>query len=84
MESPERTPEEIARRGREIYEQDIRSEVEPARTGEFVVVDIISGDYAISVDEAEAFDQAETRNPEGLFYLIRVGHRTAHRIGAVF
>lgn len=84
MESSEHTAEEIARRGWEIYERDIHPEVDPAHTGEFVIVDITSGDYAISASEAEAFDQAETRNPEGLFYLLRVGHRTAHRIGASF
>ena len=84
MESTDYTPEEIARRGREIYERDIRSEVDPERIGEFVVVDITSGSHVISADEAEAFEQAETENPKGVFYLLRVGHRTAHRIGAGF
>lgn len=84
MESHEHTLEEIARRGREIYEQHIRSEVEPAHIGEFVVVDITSGDYAVSPDEPEAFSRLEARNPEGIFYLLRVGHRVAHRIGAGF
>ncbi len=76
--------EEIARRGQEIYERDIRSGVEPQHTGEFLVVDVTTGDYELSPDEAEAFCRAEEKNPEGLFYLMRVGHRAAHRIGGRF
>ncbi len=81
MERPQYTAEKIARRGQEIYERDIRSRVEAEHTGEFLVVDITTGDYELSPDEAEAFDRAEEKNPEGLFYLVRVGHWTAHRIG---
>lgn len=82
MGHPEYTAEEIAGRGCEIYERDIRSEVEADHTGEFLVIDVTTGDYELSADEAEAFDLAEERNPEGLFYLMRVGHRAAHRIGS--
>lgn len=56
LESTDYTPEEIARRGREIYERDIRSEVDPERIGDFVVVDITSGSHVISADEAGAFE----------------------------
>ena len=74
--------EEIARRGREIYERDIRSEeFGREHDGEFLVVDVTAGEYEIDPDEARAFDRAEDKNPEGLFYLMRVGHRAAHRIG---
>lgn len=76
--------EEIARRGQEIYERDIRSKVEAEHTGEFLVVDVTTGGYELSPDEAEAFGRAGEKNPEGLFYLMRVGHRAAHRIGRRF
>ncbi|MBA2714372.1 MAG: hypothetical protein H0U55_12570 [Rubrobacteraceae bacterium] len=75
--------EEIARRGREIYAQDIRSEkFDREHDGEFLVVDVTTGEYELGPDEAEAFGQAEDKNPKGLFYLMRVGYRAAHRIGA--
>ncbi len=77
MGHPEHTAEEIADRGREIYERDIRSEVEAEHTGEFLVIDVTTGDYNLSADEAEAFDLAGERSPEGLFYLMRVGRRAA-------
>ena len=73
--------EEIARRGREIYERDIRSEkFDREHDGEFLVVDATTGDYIVDPDD-EAFDRMEERNPDGLFYLMRVGRKAAHRIG---
>ncbi len=61
----EYTKEEIARRGREIYERDIRSEVEHDHDGRFLVVDITTGHYEIADDELAAFDRAEEKNPTG-------------------
>ncbi len=75
------TKDEIARRGREIYERDVRAEVEREHDGEFLVVDVATGDYAVGQDEDEVFDRAEAKDPEGLFYLMRVGRPAAHRIG---
>ena len=66
--------EEIARRGREIYEQNIRSEeFDREHDGEFLVLDTNTGNYAVGKDDDEAFDLMEQQNPEGLFYLMRVG-----------
>ena len=74
--------EEIARRGREIYERDIRSEkFDREHDGEFLVVDVTTGDYAVGEDDDEAFGGMEEKNPDGLFHLMRVGRRAAHRIG---
>ena len=73
--------EEVARRGEEIYDQDIRDRAETEHTGEFLVIDVFTGNYELSPNEAEAFNRADERNPDGLFYLMRVGSRAAHRIG---
>ena len=75
------TKDEIARRGREIYERDIRADVERDHDGEFLVVDVATGDYAVGKDDEEVFEHAEAKNPEELFYLMRVGRPAAHRIG---
>lgn len=74
--------EEIARRGRAIYERDIRSdEFDLEHDGEFLVVDTTTGDYAVGEDDDEVFEQVEQSNPDGLLYLMRVGRRAAHRVG---
>lgn len=75
--------EEIARRGREIYERDIRSEeFDREHDGEFLVLDTTTGNYAVSKDDDEVFDRMEEENPDGLFYLMRIGKKAAHRIGS--
>jgi hypothetical protein len=73
--------QEVAQRGKEIYEREIRAEVEPEQEGRFLVVDVNSGSYALADDELEAFDRAQAKTPEGVLYLIRVGRRAAHRVG---
>ena len=81
MDAHSHNAEETARRGREIYERDIRAAVERDHDGRFLVVDVTTGRYEIADDELVAFDRAEEKNPEGLFYLMRVGRRAAHRLG---
>ncbi len=75
------TKDEIARRGREIYERDIRADVERDHDGEFLVIDVATGAYAVGKDDEEVFEHVEAKHPEGQFYLMRVGRSAAHRIG---
>jgi hypothetical protein len=83
--SHSRVPEEeIIPRGREIYERAVRPELGPEHEGKFVVIDVESGDYEVSDDE-EAFERAEVKNREAVFFVLRVGPkgapRPAYRIG---
>ena len=55
--------------------------MEPEHEGRFLVVDVESGGYVLADDELEAFDLARKEHPEGVLYLLRVGHRAAHHIG---
>lgn len=82
MSNHDYTKEEIARQGREIYEREIRREVESDHDGEFLVVDITTGRFSMGQDSEEAFERAEEENPDGVFYLMRVGRKAAHRIGS--
>lgn len=82
MSNHDYTKEEIARQGREIYDREIRRKVEGDHDGEFLVVDITSGRFSMGQDSEEAFEGAEEENPEGVFYLMRVGRKAAHRIGS--
>lgn len=75
------TATETVRRGKEIYEKSIREEVEDVHDGRFLVVDVTTGGYEVADDELTAFDRAREKNPEGVFYLLRVGREAAHRIG---
>ncbi len=82
MERHGLTKEEVVRRGREIYEREIRAKVEPDHDGEFLVVDITTGSYEVAADGITAARRIRKRNPEALLCFLRVGHPTAYRIGA--
>jgi len=80
-DDPGLTAEEIVRRGEERYERDLRDRLEPLHKGEFLVLDIDSGDYEIDPDESAALQRARARRPQGLRFVKRIGYAVAHRIG---
>jgi intein/homing endonuclease len=82
MSSLPHTKEEVVRRGREIYEREIRAKVEPEHAGEFVIVDVESGSYEIAADGITAARRIRERNHEAVLCFLRVGSPTAYRIGA--
>jgi hypothetical protein len=76
------TKNEIAERGREIYDRDIRPAVESDNKGRFLVVDILTGAFEIADSDRAASDQLRARNPDSVMYGVRIGHPTAYRIGS--
>lgn len=75
------SPEEVASRGEEIYERDIRPKLDDSCREKFVVIDIESGDYEIDEHDVEASLRLLERRPEGVLFGIRIGHRAAYRLG---
>ncbi len=84
MESVKRrySKEEFARRGDAIYEKDVRPQLKPADEGKFAAIDIESGMYEIDVEELKAGNRLRARIPEAQIWMVRVGQRSVHRIGA--
>ncbi len=81
MPYPGHTTEEIARRGREVYEREIRREVELDHRGRFLILDVESGDYEVADDDLEASERLLERRPDALLYGLRIGEGAAYRIG---
>ena len=79
----ERRPrEETTRLGREIYERDIKTQVESGHKGEYVAIDVDSGSWAMSDDALSAANGLRAQRPEALdVFLLRVGHRALHHFG---
>jgi hypothetical protein len=76
--------EEIAARGQRIYEERVRSEVEGAHHGEFVVIDIDSGDYEVDSKDIDASIRLRERHPGAVTFGLRVGFPAAYRLGGRF
>jgi hypothetical protein len=78
------TREEIVRRGQALYDEQIRSTVEPDHKGEFLVLDIETGAYEIDADELAALDRAKAKDPDAPLYLLRIGSPAAYKLGGQF
>jgi hypothetical protein len=73
--------EEFARRGDAIYENQVRPKLKSSDQGKFAAIDIETGIYALDRDELKAGDELLTRVPDAQIWMVRVGHRSVHRVG---
>jgi hypothetical protein len=73
--------EEFSRRGNEIYESQVRSQVEQDNYGKIVAIDIETGAFELAKDSLTASDQLLAQYPNAQIWFVRIGHRAVHRIG---
>ena len=79
---PRRPREETAHLGKEIYEREIRSQVETDHHGEVVSIDVDTGSWAIAVDLLAAADLLRARRPDAInIWSERVGYRALASFG---
>ncbi len=81
MAHPRYSSDEIAERDQALYERDIQGVLPPSAHGNFLVLDIETGDYEMDPDELAAVKRARAKHHEGVFYVLRVDHSTAYRLG---
>ena len=82
VRGPRRPLEEVARLAREIYERDIRAQVEADHDGEIVAIDVDSEDWAIGTDLIAATDRLWAQRPDATdVFSQRVGRRAAVSLG---
>lgn len=70
--------EEFARQGNEIYETQIRSQVETGNDGKIVAIDIETGAFEVADDTIAASDRLLERYPDAQIWRIRIGHKAVH------
>jgi hypothetical protein len=73
--------EEFARRGNEVYQSQIRAQIEEGNHGKIVAIDIETGAYELAGDTMTASDCLLERYPDAQIWCIRIGHRGVHRFG---
>ena len=64
----------LAEVGERLYEEKLRSKLEPHHYGEIVVIDTESGDYFLGETLHEANERARKKYPNKVFYAIKVGY----------
>jgi hypothetical protein len=75
------SPDEIARRGDEIYDRIIRSNVEGTHDGQAVAIDIDTESFVINDDAGAAAEELLTKNSDAEIWVVRIGKHAMTRIG---
>lgn len=75
---------EIAARDQKMYDRKIREKVEADHRGEFLALDIETGEYGIDVQPRAVLDRAKAKREHSPLFLIRIGHPAAFRLGGTF
>jgi len=75
------SPQEVELRGEEIYEQQLRADIEPDNKGRFVVIDIETGEFEVDDDDLQATKRVLARRPGAVLYGLRIGYPTAYTLG---
>ena len=78
---PRYSKEEFARRGTEIYEQQVRPQVEDGNQGKIVAIDIETGAFEVAEDTLTASESLLTHYRDAQIWCVRIGHRGVHRFG---
>jgi hypothetical protein len=84
MEAPNlNNPKVISDEGEKIYSQR-RQELEADHLGEFAAINVVDGSITLGPSASETLLRAKTKQPGGLFHLIRIGHAGAFEVGMAY
>ncbi|MCG3127791.1 MAG: hypothetical protein CHACPFDD_02663 [Phycisphaerae bacterium] len=70
----------LAARAHAAYET-VRAKLESAHSGEFVVFNLDTNEYEVGPDDLAVSRRAKLRFPNVPLFAMRVGRRTAYRLG---
>jgi hypothetical protein len=73
-------PDFLAAQGETLYTQRIKDIVEPAHMGEYIAIEVASGDYFLGTTLVEAATKAHTAYPERRFHFIKIGSPVVRRL----
>jgi len=81
VNQPRYSPSEHARLGTEIYERQVRPQVEAGHLGKIVAIDVDSGEFELADDGMTAAKRLLNRRPEAQIWCVRIGYPAVHRFG---
>jgi hypothetical protein len=73
--------DELAESGQRFYDERLRALLEPDHEGEFVAIEPETERYFLGPTGLAALRAGRQDLPDKLFYLLRVGHDAAYRLG---
>jgi hypothetical protein len=67
----------LAVKARKIYDQQLKGTLEACCRGQFVAIEVDSGDYFLGPTPLEAIKGGKSRYPEKSFHVMKVGYKAA-------
>ena len=74
------TPDKIAEAGEKLYEERHKASLEPDHDGEFVAIDVVTGEAYTGEFPEEAIQHAKDAAPYAVLHLIRIGAPGAFKV----
>lgn len=81
LRQPRYDKEEHARRGTELYERQVRPQVEGGNEGRVVAIDVDTGAFEVAENTLQACERLLVRQPDAQIWCVRIGHLAVHRFG---
>ena len=66
-------PEEIAKKGEEIYQEEFKNKLETTENGKYIAIEVESKKSFIGETKEEALDIAQKAFPERIFFVRKIG-----------
>ena len=70
--------ERLVAQGEALYQQRLKSQLDPTYHGQIVAIEVESGDYFIGKSVTEAARKAREKYPEKVFYFVKIGLPAVH------
>ena len=67
----------LAVKARQIYNDRLKFNLETCCRGQFVAVEVDSGDYFLGITPLEAIKSGKEKYPEKAFHVMKVGYKAA-------
>jgi len=67
----------LASKARGIYNQQLKGTLEVCCRGQFVAIEVDSGDYFLGATPLEAVKSGKAKYPEKVFHVMKVGYKAA-------
>lgn len=82
MNYPKLSGDEITRRGKELYENSIRSQVETTENiGKIISINVETGEYEIGDDLVVTSLRLQAKQPDAALWGERIGYNAVYAVG---
>ena len=85
ISKPQITGEEITKRGKELYEEIIRPQIETAENlGKIISINVETGEYEIGDDLIITSRKLQTKQADAPIWVGRIGYNAVYTVGGMY